>query len=198
MNRTKKTAFIIHGLKMKFIVLSFALLIVGCDNQYTRDHLVELMKKDFAMNEDIYNFIKDYFIQSEDSVRTLEYDLRLGLIRIIKIPTNKDLRLNKPFIIRSLDEIDRLPFVRNKDTVKKILVYLKTKEIVNVIGTRELIIINHREFSLVPCFSLRYEEGFDPNDEDTKHRVNNFSNVNTTNWIFLLADGWYIQGEKCF
>jgi len=199
---TKSKTFytlLLGGYYMKSIsLLSLILLIIGCDNQYSRKELVELMKKDFAMNKDMYNFIEDYFTQSKDSVASIGYDFSRGEMRILKIPTNENVRMNKPFVIKSFDEIDTLPFVKNKDTVIKILEYLKSNEIMSVSGTREWVYINHKEPSLVPCFSVWYRKNFNPNDDDVRRKINNFSNVNTTNWIFLLGDGWYIQGEKCF
>jgi hypothetical protein len=172
------------------------IFIVGCDNEYWRNELVKTMVKDFSDNKSMYYFIKDYFTQSEDSVASIEYDFSSGEINIRKIQKKEG--INWPYKIKSYDEIDTLAFVKNKDAVIKILEFLKSNEIMGVSGTRELVYINHKEPSFVPCFSFWYRKNFNPNDEDIRHKISNFSNVNTTNWIFLLGDGWYIQGEKCF
>jgi hypothetical protein len=48
---------------MRPLLIACVFLMLGCDNQHSRQELVEWIDKDFKRNRDMYEFITDYFTQ---------------------------------------------------------------------------------------------------------------------------------------
>jgi len=95
--------------------------------------------------------------------------------------------------------IDSIVQMKNEIDIFKILIFMKEKGIRSIYGYGKgegiKIILEGNRY---PCFNFLYRPDFNPDDENVKLEIANISNTKTKNWIYILGNGWYIRGVKCF
>lgn len=164
-----------------FCILAL-LLNVSCNTVNKREKLGSEMKSHFQENQEMYNFLKEYLFKT-DSYYGFTFNYK-----------NDRITLKQGGIPLEIDSINQV--VNNKD-VYDILMFMKEENIRDVSSNKEWITITFEDFKY-PCFSFWFRTDFDPKDENTIQKINNFKNKESKNWIFILKDKWYIKGEACF
>jgi len=82
--------------------------------------------------------------------------------------------------------------------VYQILTFMKKEKIRSIYGYGNGQIDIFFEGYRLLCFNFIYRSDFNSDAEYVKREVENIKNTKTKNWIYILGDGWYIRGVKCF
>ena len=94
--------------------------------------------------------------------------------------------------------LDSIVQIKDNIDVYQILTFMKKEKIRTIYGYGNGRIDISFESHRFLCFHFIYRSDFKPNDEYVKREVENIKNTKTKNWTYILGDGWYIRGVKCF
>jgi len=171
--------------KFIYTIISFVCISIffGCDTYQSRKKLITELSSLYNENRSEFDKIQKYF--SSDTIAKF---FTFG---------NKDnkieLKINKNILI-----LDSIVQIKDSIEVYQILTFMKKEKIRTIYGYGNGSADISFEGYRYPCFNFLYRSDFNPDDEYVKQEVENIKNTKTKNWIYILGDGWYIRGVKCF
>lgn len=163
-------------------VLCYLVMFFSCDTIGKREELVDELSRQFHENFEEFEYVRDY-LSKENSYFGFTFDYKDNRIK---------LKQGKNSV-----KFDSISQIKTDTVVYKILLFMKEGGIRDISGNKDWIKVTYEE-QKYPCFSFWYRADFNPEDDKTKIKINNFKNRKSKNWIFVLNDNWFIKGEPCF
>ena len=166
------------------LVVVVFLVLTTCDSYSKREKLVAELSSIFYQNKKGFDDINSYFL-SDSLFHRFSFGYKNNKIKIEHGE-------------HSL-EIDSIVQMRDNSNVYRILVFMQNNNIrmISGHGAGGWISLFFEDYKY-PCFNFNYSINFNPEDENIKRKIENIKDTKTNNWIYVLMDGWYIRGVKCF
>ena len=168
----------------------------GCDSYHSRAKVIAELSSLYSENIEEFNNIHDFFLgDSLAKSLVVGYENNEFRSEDNKIMINI---ANNPIIIDSIKQM------KDNSDIYQILTFMERKKIrqISSNGKEGWISIRTKyqnNISLnLTCYNFWYRSDFNPDDEYIKQEVENIKNTQTKNWIYILGNGWYIKGVKCF
>lgn len=164
------------------IVISCLVFISSCNSLNRRSKLVADLSSHFQDNYTTYEKLREYF-SDDKSYLGFSFDY-----------LDDRIKLKQGGATVKLDSISQ---IKGDQVVTDILLFMKEERIRDISGNSEWIKVTF-EVNKFPCFSFWFKADFNPENESTIKMINNFENKKGEDWIYVLKDKWYLQGEVCF
>jgi len=173
-----------------FIVFVSILIFSCCDSYQSRKKLAAELSLLFNENQTEFDLIEKYFV-SDSLFKNLDFRYQDGKIGI---------GIGDNSII-----VDSISNIKDNSIAYQILIFMYNNGIRTIYGNGcingkagwiRFAFEDYNRHS--PCFNFGYRSDFNPEDENVKREIENIHNMKTTNWTYVLGNGWYIRGVKCF